>query len=93
MGKRRSVIRQAINRVLMSGNPSAYVIAYVDRDPVRGQSIAEVGGDRVIGVSEWAMTLDDDTVIPLHRVVEVRGRDGRILWRRGRVAGGQGAGL
>lgn len=80
---KRSVIRQQINRALMSGNPHDYVIVYIDRDPVAGQRLAELRADRVIGVSEWAMTLDDgDTVIPLHRVVEIRGPGGTV-WRRG----------
>ncbi|WP_427972281.1 DUF504 domain-containing protein [Acidilobus sp.] len=83
MSKRRSVIRQVINRALMSGRPQDYIIIYVDRDPQAGQRLVELNASRIAAVSEWALTLDDgDTVIPLHRVVEVRGPNGET-WRRG----------
>lgn len=91
MGRRRSRIRQEVNRVLYSGDPSRYVIVYIDRDPFTGrQRLRELPADRVAGVNEWAMLLDDgDTVIPLHRVVEIRDRSGRVTWsRRGEAAGG-----
>jgi uncharacterized protein (UPF0248 family) len=32
------------------------------------------------------MTLDDDNIIPLHRVVEIRGPGGAVVWRRGTKA-------
>jgi hypothetical protein len=86
MGRRRSVIRQEINRVLLSGRPQDYVIVYVDRDPEAGQRLAELSASRVKAVSEWAMTLDDDNIIPLHRVVEIRGPGGAVVWRRGTKA-------
>jgi len=39
-------------------------------------------------VSHWAMTLrDGETVIPLHRVVEVRSLDGSFRWRRKGLGG------
>ncbi|GAB6148733.1 DUF504 domain-containing protein [Stetteria hydrogenophila] len=84
MARRRSRIRQEVNRVLYSGDPSRYVIVYIDRDPETGrQSLRELPAARVVRASEWALLLDDgDTVIPLHRVVEVRERGGRVVWRR-----------
>ena len=85
MTKRRSVIRQMINKARYSGDPSDYVVLYIDRDPIRGERIVELSVDRIKTVSEWAMHLDDDwTVIPLHRVVEIRKRDGSIVWSRRR---------
>lgn len=89
MGKRRSVIRQVINRLLMSGRPGDYTIVYIDRGPTSPSGLGGVSASRVVAVSEWAMTLDDGTVIPLHRVVEVRDRSGAVVWRR---AGREGRG-
>lgn len=84
VAKRRSRIRQEVNRVLYSGDPSGYLIVYIDRDPSTGrQGLKEIPADRVVGVTEWAIFLDDgDTVIPLHRVVEIRHRSGRMVWSR-----------
>ncbi len=87
VARRRSRIRQEVNRVLYSGDPSSYLIVYIDRDPSTGrQGLKEVQADRIVGVTEWAIFLDDgDTVIPLHRVVEIRDKSGMVTWsRRGR---------
>ncbi len=84
MTKKRSVIRQQINKVRYSKNPEKYVIVYIDRDQYGNQRLSSLDLTRVIGVTEWAIFLDDyDTVIPLHRVVEIRDKEGRLVWRRG----------
>jgi len=81
--RRRSVIRQKINMARYSDDPSEYIIVYIDRDPYSGPRLAELPASRIKAVSEWAMHLDDDwTVIPLHRVVEIRRTDGSLVWRR-----------
>ena len=84
MARRRSRIKQEINRILYSGDPSRYTIYYLDRPPGTGTSrLAALNASRIRSVNEWAMLLDDgDTVIPLHRVVEIRDSEGRILWSR-----------
>ena len=83
MARRRSRIRQAILRALHSGRPDDYLIVYIDRDQEGRARAARLPAARVAAVSEWAMLLDDgDTVIPLHRVIEVRTRDGRVVWTR-----------
>lgn len=81
--KRKSIIRQQINRVRLSKNSENYVIIYIDRDQYGNQRLSSLDLTRVIGVTEWAIFLDDyDTVIPLHRVVEIRDKEGRLVWRR-----------
>ena len=83
MTKRRSVIRQQINRFRYSANPEEYVVVYIDRDSTGAQRLATLNFSRIKGVTEWAIFLDDDeTVIPLHRVVEIRDLKGRTVWRR-----------
>jgi len=83
--KRRSTIRQQINKVRFSENPENYAIIYIDRDQYGNQRLSSLNLTRVIGVTEWAIFLDDyDTVIPLHRIVEIRDKEGKLVWRRGR---------
>ncbi len=84
MARRRSRIKQEINRLLYSSDPSRYTIYYIDRLPGTGTSrLAPLSASRVRSVNEWAMLLDDgETLIPLHRVVEIRDREGRVLWSR-----------
>jgi len=89
LARRKSRIREAINRFIYQGRLD-YRIVYVDRDPVVGQRLGEVEAARVSRVTGWAIYLDDDyTVIPLHRVVEIRDPEGRTVWRR---SGGQDTG-
>ncbi|MEB3816515.1 MAG: RNA repair domain-containing protein [Desulfurococcales archaeon] len=83
MAKKRSIIRQQINKILYSNKKEKYIIYYIDRPPGMGITrLASVNASRVIKATEWAMILDDDTVIPLHRVVEIRDESGRLVWSR-----------
>ena len=84
MARRRSRIRQEINRVLYSGNPEGYLIYYIDRPPgLNGARLSFIKASRIAKVTEWAIILDDgDTVIPLHRVIEIRDSGGRLVWSR-----------
>lgn len=80
---RRGMIEEAVRRAVNGGSPDSYVIVYVERTPEGGQRLVEVRASDVLGVNRWAMTLrDGETVIPLHRVVEVRSLDGSFHWRR-----------
>ncbi len=80
---RRGMIEEAVRRAVNGGSPENYVIVYVERTPEGGQRLVEIRASEVIGVSRWAMTLSDgETVIPLHRVVEVRSLDNSYAWRR-----------
>ncbi len=80
---RRGMIEEAVRRAVNGGRPDSYVIVYVERTPQGDQRLVEIRGSDVLSVSRWAMTLrDGETVIPLHRVVEVRSLDGCFQWRR-----------
>ncbi len=82
--KRRSRIRQEVNKLIWTG-AGDHRIVYVDRDPLLGERLRELPVSRVERASEWALYLDDgDTVIPLHRIVEIRDPEGRTVWRRSR---------
>jgi len=82
MAKRRSRIREAVNRAIYTGHTD-YQIVYIDRTPEQGARLKSVEARRITRVTGWAVYLDDDwTVIPLHRIVEIRDREGRVVWRR-----------
>ncbi len=56
-----------------------YVIVVLDRKTVN--SLKEVKASEITKLMKDRLVLGD-TVIPLHRVVEIR-RRGEVLWRRG----------
>lgn len=83
MTRRRSRIRQEINKIIYTGRGKDYRIVYLDRTREYGARLRELSFKRIRKVTEWALYLDDDeTVIPLHRVVEIRDERGRSVWRR-----------
>ncbi|MEB3778829.1 MAG: RNA repair domain-containing protein [Desulfurococcales archaeon] len=83
MAKRRSDIRSAINKFRFRRDGKIYYVVYIDRDPLMGERLSKVPLIRVVKVTGWAVYLDDgDTVIPLHRIVEVRDERGAVVWRR-----------
>ncbi len=83
MAKRRSRIRDAVNRVLYSGDPEGYVILYRHRRPEGGETLAELDPRFIVKVDSWAVHLATGESIPLHRIVEIRRRSGGAAWRRG----------
>jgi uncharacterized protein (UPF0248 family) len=84
VARRKSRIRQEINRILYSGHPNDYFVYYIDRPPGLGTvRLSSFKASRVIKATEWAVVLDDgETVIPLHRIVEIRDSSGRVVWSR-----------
>lgn len=80
--KGKAEIREILSAMLWKPGerPEDYEIVYISRgtetglDSVRGSELLEVRSDR--------MVLPNGTVIPLHRVVQVRVR-GRVVWERG----------
>ncbi len=87
---RRGAIREWVNRARYWDR--SLQIYYVDRDPVAGERLRRLDSSRITRVTGWAVYLDDDTVIPLHRIVEVRDREGRIVWSRRGSSRGPGTG-
>ena len=83
MAKRRSRIREAVNRVLYSRDPGRYVILYRHRRPDGSETLAEIDPRWIERVDQWAVHLAMGETIPLHRIVEIRDRSGRLIWRRG----------
>ncbi len=48
-----------------------------------GERLVEAPLAEVVRVDSWAVYLSSGDVIPLHRIVELRTLDGRVVWRRG----------
>ena len=83
MPKRRNEIKSQLNKIIFQGFAAEHEVVYIDRPP-RGQPrLSRLPLDRVSRVTNWAMLLDDgDTLIPLHRVVEIKRKDGTVVWKR-----------
>jgi uncharacterized protein (UPF0248 family) len=72
-------IKDAINRVLWyEKDKDGFSIIIRDRE--KGSD--EISFKRILRVDNTYIYLDDDTVIPLHRVIEIRYK-GKLYWRRG----------
>ncbi|MGC8566837.1 MAG: DUF504 domain-containing protein [Caldisphaera sp.] len=83
MSKRRGVLKDILGKAVY-GEKEEYLITYLDRSLEHGSRELKISSSRVIAVSNWAITLDDnETVIPLHRILEIREKNGKILWRKG----------
>ena len=80
MARRRSRIREAIKRGLWQLRGD-FQLCYEHREDGEAR-VKCVPGSRIVHVDQWAAYLDDDTAIPFHRVVEIRGPGGRLLWSR-----------
>ena len=78
MGKKKSLIRELINKGLWSNEKSLYEIVIVHRG-VKGNRIS-LRLDEINGVRDGYIIVGD-TLIPLHRVVEIRYK-GKVLLKR-----------
>ena len=80
LARRRSRIREAVKRGLWQLR-GRFLVCYEHRED--GESRLKcVEGSRIVHHDSWAIYLDDDTAIPYHRIIEIRGLDGRLLWSR-----------
>mgnify|MGYP001772518915 CR=1 FL=1 len=70
-------IKDAINKVLWSEDKSNFTL--VIRDRVKGS--VEIPFNRIQRVDNNYVYLDDDEVIPVHRVLEIR-KGKEIYWSR-----------
>ncbi len=71
------MIRDEINRVLWSGSLEGYTLVIWDRF----KGLTEIPFTSISRVDRNYVYLKDDTVIPIHRVMEIK-KNGRTIWRR-----------
>jgi uncharacterized protein (UPF0248 family) len=83
LARRRSRIREAINRAIHTGMAHRLRVVYRHRVEGVGERLVEIPLSMVVKVDSWALHLAGGDVIPLHRVVELRDEKGRVVWRRG----------
>ena len=84
MVKKRSKIKDIIGKAIYSfDKKEKYIISYIDRTNDYGSRLLQITTDEIIAISNWAITLNDnETVIPIHRIVEIRDTNGKILWKK-----------
>jgi len=84
MSRKRSKIKDIIGKAINSvDNKEEYIITYVDRSRDQGNRLLQLSTKDVIAVSNWAITLsDNETIIPIHRIVEIKTVDGEVLWKK-----------
>ncbi len=92
MGGRRGAVYELLRRLTaLRDRYKGYRILIVDRSTASG--LRGVPLEDVERVGPGSMELGDGTVIPLHRVVAVVDREGRVVWSRSsprdRRAGGE----
>lgn len=72
-------IKDAINKVLFNEKEKDYAILII-RDRVKG--ITEVPFSEIERCdNNYVYLKDGDTVIPIHRVIEIR-ENGKVVWKR-----------
>jgi len=82
---RRGRVYEALARLIHGGRGGYVAVVIEERGGVSG--LRDIPVDRVARLARGFMVLDDGTVIPLHRVVGLRGVGGELLPLRGSGGG------
>ncbi|MEM0497007.1 MAG: RNA repair domain-containing protein [Acidilobaceae archaeon] len=78
---RRSVIKQVILKFRILGY-NDYLVGYRDRVHGLGERISYFKISDIASVEGETIELNDGSLIPIHRIVEVRDCRGELVWRR-----------
>ncbi len=86
MKRKKSKIREILNKIIWSKNipPKEYEVVFTHRGVPGNRKTVEI--DKVRDVRSWYIVIDlsgEEFLIPLHRIIEIRHKNGRILWRKG----------
>ncbi len=77
-------IRDVLNKLKWTNQINNYVVVYVSRGSPNNEEVIELS--RVITISRDGFTYMGDrgreTYIPYHRVIEIRHRDGTVIFHR-----------
>ena len=77
---RKGYLKNILNRIIWSRNKKSYNIIIIDRLSKNG--IRVINGEEINGLTTFdQMIINDGSVIPLHRIIEVT-EDGRVLIKR-----------
>ena len=79
--RKRSIIREKLNQILWSRDPRDYEVIFIHRGAPG--NLKRVRCDRITETAPRHFVIDDDTIVPYHRVVEIRRiKGGETLWRK-----------
>ena len=80
-GKKRGEIEEWLRRIIFGGSKDKYIIFIKHREngeevlrPIPGSLLEDVRGNSMIVQGE---------IIPLHRIVEIRRKNGIVVYKRG----------
>jgi uncharacterized protein (UPF0248 family) len=73
-------VYEELARVIHGGRGGYVAVVIEERGAARG--LRDIPLERVARLARGFLLLDDGTVIPLHRVVGLRRRDGGVVWLR-----------
>jgi uncharacterized protein (UPF0248 family) len=79
-------IREILNRLKWTNQLDNYVLVYVSRGSLNNEELIELSRIVTIGRDGFTFVSSSgrETYIPYHRVVEIRGKDGTVIFRRSR---------
>ncbi|MEM1762005.1 MAG: RNA repair domain-containing protein [Desulfurococcaceae archaeon] len=81
MGRKRGKIEEWLKRVFFSGRGDQYVVFIKHRTD--GEEILKpIPGDEISDVRGGFVYVKAGEVIPYHRVVEIRRKNGEVVYRR-----------
>ena len=83
MGKKgKSIIRELLNRIKWSEDSSKYIVKIIHRGFQGEYGTIEIKASRIDDVGSWYFSIGE-TIIPFHRIIEVRNISGKVVWRKG----------
>jgi len=80
MGRRKGEIEEWVRRIFFGGRREDYIV-YVKYRTVDGEEYKPIPASFIDDVRGGYIVVGDD-LIPLHRVVEIRDRDGKTVYSR-----------
>lgn len=81
MGRKRGEIEDWLKRIMWSGRRSDYIIYIRYRRPNGVEELRPIDGDEIVDVRRGYIILWD-SMIPYHRVEEIRLKNGKIVFKR-----------
>lgn len=81
MGKKRGEIEEWLKRIFFSGRGDQYVILIKHRTNSE-ELLKPIPGDGISDVRRGLIYIKSGEAIPYHRVVEIRRKNGEVVYRR-----------
>ncbi|ACL11778.1 DUF504 domain-containing protein [Desulfurococcus amylolyticus] len=85
MGRKRGELENWLRRIVFGGFKNNYVI-YIRYRAESGEILKPVPGELIIDLRAGYIYTHNE-IIPLHRVEEIRDKNNRVLYKRGKNEG------